>query len=139
MYLTQLVYISEARPEIHLDDIRSILSSAKNHNEAHGLTGALFFNHKHFIQCIEGGRTEVNRIYHKIARDDRHTHPQILLLRDITLRSFDKWAMGFASHTNVNKAIYLKYNSSAVFNPTTMSGLSALDFLVEASESFLTV
>jgi hypothetical protein len=139
MFLTQLVYVSEAKPGLHLNDIRSILSAAKRHNEAFGITGALFFNHKHFIQCLEGGRSEVNSMYHKIVKDERHTNPQIFLLRDITKRSFADWTIGFASHTEMHKALFLKYNSSATFDPTVMFGQSALDFLISASEAFETV
>ena len=139
MFLTQLVYVSEAKPNLGLNEIKNILTSARQHNQDHGLTGALFFNHRHFIQCLEGGRSEVNRIYHKIAKDPRHTNPQIYLLRDITSRSFDSWSMGFASHTNVNKTVYLKFNSSAQFDPTFMSGDSALEFLINATQFFETV
>jgi hypothetical protein len=48
-----------------------------------------------FIQVLEGDRTEVDGVYSRILKDNRH-QDLIVLQEDFTAsRHFENWAMGF--------------------------------------------
>jgi hypothetical protein len=92
MRLIQLIYMS--RPfgfdEGTLDDI---LVSARRHNAANNLTGALICRDDVFLQMLEGPRIEVTETFGRILRDDRHVEVSLLWCGDAPVRSFAEWSM----------------------------------------------
>ncbi len=133
MYLSQLIYASEVRGTLTPDVIRSIYRTATEKNPKHGIAGVLFFDHRYFIQCIEGDRDSVSRLYHRIAVDERHSHSVLLLFRQIARRDFGDWSMGLANGRKANRELFLRYGISGEFTPMAMSGEAALGFLRDAT------
>jgi hypothetical protein len=88
----QLIYAS--RPfgfdATLLDDI---LVSARRHNAANGVTGALICRHDIFLQMLEGPRRKVTETFARILRDDRHIEVSLLWCGDAPFRSFPDWTM----------------------------------------------
>jgi hypothetical protein len=92
MALIQLVYAS--RPfGFDTAILSGILVTARQHNPAHDITGALLCRADLYLQLLEGPQDAVTALYAGIARDDRHLEVTELLRRDITERMFPKWAM----------------------------------------------
>ncbi|MEK0272692.1 BLUF domain-containing protein, partial [Vibrio vulnificus] len=60
-----------------------------------GITGILFFNSQHFLQCLEGERNTVNQVYRSIINDSRHHNVVILDYSEIDSRDFHDWTMGY--------------------------------------------
>tara|TARA_Y100001951_G_scaffold21856_1_gene16832 strand:+ start:3806 stop:4006 length:201 start_codon:yes stop_codon:yes gene_type:complete len=50
-------------------------------------------NQHYFLQCLEGSRSNVNKIYHRILNDKRHRDPIILDYQEIEARDFSAWEM----------------------------------------------
>ena len=69
--LVRLLYASRAVEPIDADLIDSILTQSRANNVEHGITGVLCVCHHGnvFMQALEGGRLEVNRLYGNIVRD----------------------------------------------------------------------
>lgn len=92
MRLMQLIYVS--RPfgfeGSTLDDI---LLSARRHNAANGVTGALICRNDVFLQLLEGPREKVTETFSRILRDDRHIEVSLLWCGDAPFRSFAEWSM----------------------------------------------
>lgn len=92
MRLMQLIYVS--RPFGFdggmLDDI---LLSARRHNAANGVTGALICRNDVFLQILEGPRARVTETFARILRDDRHIEVSLLWCGDAPFRSFAQWSM----------------------------------------------
>ncbi|MGB1801392.1 MAG: BLUF domain-containing protein, partial [Gammaproteobacteria bacterium] len=95
MFLTRLIYTSTISELFSPDDIPAILDTARNNNQRANVTGLLCFNSKYFLQCLEGSREEVNKIYHLIINDDRHRLVTLLYYGEISVREFGKWSMGY--------------------------------------------
>ena len=74
----ELVCCSKASPSLTMDDIRAILDTANQFNDAHDITGCLLYYNNEFVQLLEGDKTEVLDLYENIKRDKRHSY--VLLL-----------------------------------------------------------
>ena len=119
--LIQLTYASRTSKTLVPDDLKSILAASQRNNSRVGVTGALCLTNGIFLQQLEGDRTAVNLLYHRILLDPRHRDPAILDFSEITCRKFTQWSMGSLSSLESNRSIYLKYSRSASFDPYTMS------------------
>jgi hypothetical protein len=88
-----------------------------------------------FIQALEGGRAEVNQLYSKVSRDDRHTDVTLLEYAEISERRFPGWRMGRVDLDKVNTAVVLKYSEKPRLDPFGMSGSVALKLLEELAST----
>jgi len=102
--LLRLVYVSRAISEMSLDRIVSILAKSRNANRARGITGALLYHDRVFLQILEGPQPAVEALYEGIARDQRHTDCRILMQSVETRRLFPDWSMGHAMATPADLA-----------------------------------
>ncbi len=119
--LIQLTYASRSTDALGAADIKDILHSSQRNNAIDGVTGALCLSNGIFLQQLEGDRHVVNRVYHRILKDSRHKDPEILDFSEITSRRFSTWSMGLLSSVADNRQMFLKYASSADFDPYSMS------------------
>ena len=71
MYLCRLIYASYANREFSGPELDELLLVSRHNNARASLTGVLFTHGRHFFQVLEGERTRVNELYHRIARDPR--------------------------------------------------------------------
>jgi len=129
MQLTQLLYASTICDDLPVDEIKTILKSARKNNPASGLTGLLYFNRRYFLQCIEGARTEVNEAFHRIQQDTRHKNIVILHYEEISERCFPSWGMGYLPESSATQSIYIRFANNPLFNPYLMKGESALGMI----------
>lgn len=132
MFLVRLIYASKVAKNFGPDDIDSILTSARRHNVSEGITGLLCFSPEYFLQCLEGSRSKVNRIYQTIVEDPRHDGIVILDYKEIVKRDFAQWSMAYVPTTAAMKQSVLKHAGNDEFNPFKMSGSSAHAFLQDA-------
>ena len=89
----QLLYISTAKNGLLSHDIHRILGSAQKRNESHGITGILFYNGLSFLQILEGDKWDVDHIYSRICKDERHHTVQLKFAHSPKIRSFPSWSM----------------------------------------------
>lgn len=129
--LIQLTYASRTAQSLGPGDVKDILQSSLRNNTAVGVTGALCLSNGIFLQQLEGDRTTVNQLYHRIQKDIRHKDSQILDFSDIPSRRFGAWSMGLISTVAENRQLFLKYSSSAEFDPYMMSTTTLRAFFDE--------
>lgn len=91
----QLVYISAAEKEFSEEELQELLVKARENNEALDISGMLLFHKGSFIQALEGSKANVEKLYEKIGKDDRHSETRVLFRGEVSERAFDKWSMGF--------------------------------------------
>ncbi len=132
--LVSLTYVSRANA-MSTKVINELLQHAQKSNVNEAITGMLIFNNDYFLQTIEGSRTAVNRLLHLILADTRHHDIQVLDHREISCREWGQWSMNYATGTQACSAIYLKYSTTAAFNPYLLSAESARQLMVELSQS----
>jgi hypothetical protein len=120
--LVRLLYASRAVTTVDQDALLAILRKSKANNPALGVTGVLCFSGGIFLQVLEGGRSAVNQLYHRIAADNRHTDVALLCYEEIGERRFAGWSMGQVNVSRLNPALLLKYSEKAVLDPYAVSG-----------------
>ena len=122
--LVRLMYASRAAETLRPETLNAILKKSTLHNPVIGVTGVLCFSGEIFLQVLEGGRSQVSKLYNRIAQDPRHTEVVLLSYDEIDERSFAGWAMGQVNMSRLNPALLLKYSEAAVLDPYAVSGRS---------------
>ena len=133
--LIQLTYASRTSKILAPGDLKAILEASQRNNARVGVTGALCLANGIFLQQLEGDRSAVSLLYHRILIDPRHRDPAILDFSEITSRKFTQWSMGSLASLESNRSIYLKYSRSASFDPYTMSPTTLRAFFDEIMQN----
>ena len=120
--LVRLMYASRATETVRSEVLNAILRKSTHNNPAVGVTGVLCFSGEIFLQVLEGGRSQVSKLYNRIAQDPRHQDVVMLSYEEIDERSFAGWAMGQVNMARLNPALLLKYSEAAVLDPYAVSG-----------------
>lgn len=101
--LVRLIYASTAtfRPQPEAQGIEPtigrILMQSRRNNARDRVGGVLHFGNGYFFQCLEGEQDTVDRIHHRIARDDRHRDMTTLSMNPISERLFKNWSMKYVA------------------------------------------
>lgn len=93
--LLEIVYSSETPVPLSAEEVRSLLEHARKKNAEWNVTGLLCYDHKQFLQIIEGETDVIMDLFFAIQNDPRHTNVRILHEGDITARAFDDWKMAY--------------------------------------------
>ena len=131
MALVRLIYTSTITDVFKVSDIADILKAARANNAATNITGLLSFNRRYFLQCLEGERDEVNKMYHHIATDPRHTKPVIIDYQAIADTEFEIWSMGYLQDVESLRKLFYKHTKNANFDPYKMDSESAKALLLD--------
>ena len=118
--LVRLLYASRAVDDVSQEQLLDILSQSKTNNPESGITGVLCSSGPIFLQCLEGGRMQVNALYNQIAADPRHTEVVVLSYEEISERKFANWSMGL-----------VRYSETATLDPYRVSGTASMALLHE--------
>lgn len=129
--LVRLVYASRAVDDVSQEQLLKILSQSKANNPESGITGVLCSSGPVFLQCLEGGRMQINALYNRIAADPRHSDVVILSYQEISERDFANWSMGVVNLEQVNRSLLLKYSETATLDPYRVSGTASMALLHE--------
>lgn len=89
----RMIYKSRSTEQMSLDLIRSIAIPSEARNEQAGLTGVLLATQTHYLQVIEGTFEEVNRVFQRIVKDERHFDFTLIAFSVIDARLFGGWGM----------------------------------------------
>jgi adenylate cyclase len=107
--MKRIIYISNFSRSLTRKEIENIEIVSQTNNSRDGITGILLSCSNIFFQIFEGGDDQVDLLYEKILKDDRHH--QISCLKselDITERLFAEWSM---------KVIVLDENNDILVKP----------------------
>ena len=101
----RLIYKSRSKQQIDWDMVTHIMDHSSASNEEHDITGLLLATNTHFFQILEGRFEDVNDIFIRIARDDRHDNIRLVSFQVIDKRLFSGWGMRGIGVFNFNKEI----------------------------------
>ena len=73
--------------------LSGILLQARRNNARDGITGALICRQELYLQLLEGPEQAIDRLYAKIAQDDRHADVQVAYAAMVEARMFPGWEM----------------------------------------------
>ncbi len=120
--LVRLMYASRATEPVRSETLTAILKKSMHNNPDVGVTGVLCFSGSIYLQVLEGGRSQVSKLYNRIAQDPRHSDVVLLSYEEVDERSFAGWSMGQVNMGRLNTALLLKYSETAVLDPYAVSG-----------------
>ncbi len=103
--LVELSYVSKATQDMGLSSLIRLFDIAHKWNQAHALTGVLFYENGHFAQILEGRREDVLFIWEKIQKDYRHKVLHRIELDEIDERLFPSWALRFYGGDQIAKDV----------------------------------
>lgn len=129
--LVRLLYASRATAPADAATIAAILQQSRRHNPPAGITGVLCHSERLFLQVLEGGREQVNRLYARIMADPRHADVTLLHYTEISERRYAGWTMGQTNLDKLNPGTVLRYSALSAFDPYTLSGDSSLALIDE--------
>ena len=118
MVLVRLIYCSTVNG-IGDKEIEAILDKSRANNALDKITGALIYDGRHFLQCLEGGRQSVSKRFIIISQDHRHKDVELIDFSVIKERRFPQWTMGYAGSSGLDTGIISAYSSDG-FNPRNM-------------------
>jgi hypothetical protein len=93
--MRQLLYVSSTARDIAPADLDAILAASRANNALLDITGLLLHIDGGFLQILEGDELAVREVYHRISADRRHWNTHVLLDRELAVRAFAGWSMGF--------------------------------------------
>jgi hypothetical protein len=134
MNMVRLIYVSHLAPGCSFEEVQRIAEVSRQRNEENAITGALCYDPRSFLQCLEGPRDAVNELYRHIVADERHKDVTLLEYSDICRRDFEGWSMAYARTDDIEKQILLKYSTGRTFDPFSMSAKQARGFMREISK-----
>lgn len=138
--LVRLIYASRSTTPITEAVIDDLLVKSRENNPVMGITGVLCLcDDNAFMQVLEGGRDEVNRLYSRVIHDTRHTDVTLLEYSEITERCFTNWRMGRVDLDRINAGMVLKYSETPRLDPFRISGRVALAVLQDIMDAALVV
>ena len=91
----EIVYFSSANSNLTQKDIRDILSHSRENNSKNGITGCLLHYNEEFLQILEGKKSEVQRLFNIVKKDQRHQNVIVLYEGTKEHRYFSNWKMAF--------------------------------------------
>jgi len=95
--LLQLIYSSEASPDLVLADFEKMLTEFRVRNQARGITGMLLLVEGVFVQILEGESDRVLALMRSLERDGRHHDLKVFYRNFVAERSFASWSMAYLS------------------------------------------
>lgn len=121
------------------EQVEKILSASHKNNVNAGITGALIYDNKAFLQWLEGSSHNIRTVFKMISRDPRHTDIKLLSVRRLESRLFSEWSMTAAvTQDQTLRGLNLVPNLSLVhFDPFGWSEADAAKFM-DALSDYLT-
>ena len=90
----KIFYVSKAQIPNH-DCAEMIANQSSINNSALSITGILFYDGEHFCQHIEGEKENVDFLFDKIQKDDRHKELLVMEKGFIGDRKYEEWNMKY--------------------------------------------
>lgn len=124
--MVRLLYASRMAKTCSPADLQSILEVSRKNNAEMGVTGALLYSVRGFLQCMEGAPEPVNELYRRIVRDPRNEGVTLLSYGKTAQRYFPKWSMAYMRADEIDKALMARHGVQAPFDPFALSEEQAL-------------
>jgi hypothetical protein len=102
--LFRAIYVSAASHDLTDGALAAILDVSRRNNAARGVTGALAYHDRAFVQALEGSEAAVEALLATIARDPRHTGVTVCDRARVDERAFGAWSMGWVRSSDLARA-----------------------------------
>jgi len=122
-------------PETIEIEVREILRESRVRNRQDGLTGALFFDHRYFLQVLEGDRTALSATLGRVWRNPLHENLVIIGMEPISERAFGEWSLGYLNPDATSASIVNEFAGGGPFEPSRLSTVSTVQMITKLVEN----
>lgn len=132
--MQRLLYISESHiPETDAQTVvTQIVELAQIKNARLGLTGALLFTDKYFVQVLEGSQQAIQTLMVRLHTDPRHGNISVVDESPIKCRLFPDWHMAYHGPSR-----FVSRRVESLLHPTSQSEQRrAADWLTDLTSEF---
>ena len=129
MHLVRLTYVSRLARDCGAEELGKIMTVSRRNNKGLGITGALCYSPRGFLQILEGPAGVVNELYRRIVQDKRHVDVTLLEYAPVHQRDFGHWSMAYIRTDEIDRALLMKFTTRQAFDPFEMSPAQARGFL----------
>ena len=130
--IVRLIYASRLAKGCGPKELEAILNVSRENNRDIGVTGALCYSARGFLQCIEGPRESVNMLYRRIVQDERNEDVTLIAYtQNEDERAFGQWSMAYVRADAVDQMILTKHRIKEPFDPYTLQAEQAHNFLCD--------
>lgn len=130
MSIVRLSYVSRLSRECGPEALGKIMTVSRRNNKQLGVTGALCYSPRGFLQILEGPADTVNELFRRIVKDSRHLVVTLLEYGPIPHRDFENWSMAYIRADEVTQGLLRKYSTRHLFDPFEMGPVQAHGFLL---------
>ena len=109
------------------EELRALEEVSQKNNARDGISGALFFDEKHFIQLLEGEHDALARCFLRIAQSPAHKDISVLVFSESDVRLFGHWSMRFADA--IGRSLSLAGHARRIANLEIADRVSAVNEL----------
>jgi hypothetical protein len=88
---SELVYSSEQQTRID-----ELVAQSRSWNHSVGITGALVFTERNFVQFIEGPENAIIELFANIQQDRRHSRINVIEDIGTDQRHFEGWSLAYS-------------------------------------------
>lgn len=132
----RIMYLSTAVIPFSDEELEALLEVARVNNKKRGVTGLLILKGRSFLQCLEGNKEDVEAIYEKIKKDERHDSLIKVVEEDDVSPYFPDWSMGYKNFNHMDAVTSQKIKDfSELENVQTLSE----DYICEIFKEFIEV
>jgi hypothetical protein len=124
----RLLYVSRSVGPQTTTMTTSILAAAQINNGHQGITGVLCQGQGFFFQVLEGQRSRVNALFHRIAADTRHKDVEMLHYEEINERRFGQWSMALVHLSVDDPMVRLQHPD---FDPYSATGAQVMKQVID--------
>jgi len=82
-----------------------LLYHSYSNNQALGITGVLIYENDRFGQVIQGKADQIDALWNRIQKDQRHKNVRLIDRKPISERTFSKWTMVFQGRDEIVNAL----------------------------------
>lgn len=103
--INRWLYVSQPAKNVNFNQIQEILTISHRNNSERNISGALIYDHKHFIQYLEGDKNIIDSLREKIQSNPNHHEIHTIAFGEIPQRHFKNWTMSYISYAMYNQVI----------------------------------
>ena len=134
MNIVRLIYASRLKKKLDHAAVEKIADVSRRNNKKLGVTVALCYSPRGFLQILEGPANAVNELYNRIVRDTRHSAVTLLEYAPIPYRDFANWSMAYVRADEIAHVLLRKFSTRHVFDPFEMGPVQARGFLMAVAQ-----
>jgi hypothetical protein len=103
--LRRLAWSSVPSPSFSAAHLNEIVAPSRRNNERNHISGMLLFTGAHFLGILEGHEQDLERLWLRLERDERHC--DLIRIGDelCGARWFPEWMMAYTDHAVVGPQI----------------------------------